>query len=334
MITIVLLLAALLLVCAVYTFFQVRRIETTIKPDGSFASVDGARLHYHFYPAAVERPDQPVLVFLHGASGNAYDPRLAFLETLKGKCPLLFVDRPGLGFSDADTGSYERPEDQAKVLARLLEKLEIGNAVVVGHSYGGAVAAALGLAAPDRVTGLAFLSPVSHVWPGGVNWYYNVAALPGIGSLFCWTLTLPVGYRLAPNAMANVFFPDPAIPDYPEKTKLPLLFRPHTFRANARQIASLKPAIIEQSERYGDLCQPALIVTGTEDQVVWPSIHCEGLLRDLPDAELVMLDRVGHMPHLTHTDIVVRALEDLMARVESRNETELVGSLANAAAAN
>lgn len=315
--------------CALYTMWRVTWISGKFKPDGHFATVDGVRLHYHSYPAASGDQHAPVLVFLHGASGNAYDMRLAFLETLKGRYSLLFIDRPGLGFSESQSNGRSTPGEQAKVIAGLLEKLEVSNAIVVGHSLGGSVAAAIGLAASVRVRGLAFLAPVSHRWPGGVNWYYTLASMPLIGTLFCWTLTLPIAERLASCAITSVFSPDHPPENYLSEIRVPLLFRPEAFRANALNITSLKQAVTEQSKEYRTLVQPALIVTGTQDSVVWPSIHCEGLLTSLPDAELMVLDRAGHMPHHTHTQEIVRGLERLISRVmagqgtDSRSERHL-----------
>ncbi|WP_434055404.1 MAG: alpha/beta hydrolase [Roseibium sp.] len=318
--------AALFLGAFLYTLLQVRVIKRRYQPDGSFFEADSNKLHYHFYRHPGQDETAPVLVFLHGASGNAYDMKLAFLEALKGHHSLLFVDRPGLGFSVSSKSGSDLPDGQASALGRLLEALEIKTAIVVGHSLGSAVTAALGLAAPERVKGLAFLAPVSHEWPGGVNWYYNLAALPVIGALFSWTLTLPVGGLLVPSAMTNVFLPDRAPQDYFAGIRLPLLFRPASFRANSRQIALLKPALIRQSRSYSKLQQPTLVVSGTEDTVVWPSIHCEGLLRDLPNAQLLMLDQAGHMPHHTHTDDIAKALLKLVRRVEGKGEAAVPGN--------
>nr|WP_319384177.1 alpha/beta hydrolase [uncultured Roseibium sp.] len=311
-----LLIGAPFLAAFLYTLVQVRQIRRRYLPDGSVFEADGVNLHYHLYKVSEQDRRAPVLVFLHGASGNAYDMQMAFLEALKGRHSLLFIDRPGLGFSSCRLPGSDRPGGQAEAIAGLLEALEIETAIVVGHSLGSAVTAALGLAAPDRVKGLAFLAPVTHEWPGGVNWYYTVAAMPVIGALFCWTLTLPVGGLLAPSAMTNVFLPDRSPRDYAAGIRLPLLFRPPSFRANARQIAFLKPEIICQSRSYSMLRQPALVVSGTEDTVVWPSIHCEGLMRDLPNAQLLMLDEAGHMPHHTHTEDIAKALSRLVRRVE------------------
>jgi len=321
--TVFLCVGAPFLAAFLYTATRVRHIRRHYLPDGQSFEADGVKLHYHFYRLPGEDQRAPVLVFLHGASGNAYDMKLAFLEALQGRYSLLFIDRPGLGFSSSSKSGSDLPDGQAEAIARLLEALEIETAIVVGHSLGSAVTAALGLAAPDRVKGLAFLAPVSHEWPGGVNWYYNVAAWPVIGPLFCWTLTLPVGGLLVPSAMTNVFSPDRAPQDYFAAIRLPLLFRPASFRANSRQIAFLKAAIISQSKQYSKLGQPTLVVSGTEDTVVWPSIHCEGLMQDLPNAQLLMLDQAGHMPHHTHTEDIVKALAKLVRRVEGEGNAKL-----------
>ncbi|MCX2725332.1 alpha/beta fold hydrolase [Roseibium salinum] len=307
---------ALACLAAAYTAWRSGRISAQSKPDGSFAVVDGVKLHYHFVSAGEGNQDKPVLVFLHGAGGNAYDTKLAFLEAFRGRYPLLFPDRPGLGHSDRRSPEHNSPAGQAQAIAALLEHLDIRSAIVIGHSFGSAVAAALGLVAPERVKGLAFLAPAAYPWPGGVTWYHTVAALPVIGPLFCRTVTLPVAERMAARAIEVTFHPDPPPSGYATAIRLPLLFRPGSFRANSSDIAALNGALAEQSKRHTALRQPALIVTGTEDTIVWPSIHSEGLLKDLPNAELLVLDNAGHMPHHTHTNEIVPALERLAARVQ------------------
>lgn len=312
----------LLSLSAIYTAWRVQQISERFEPDGSIAEIDGVDLHYHFTPGRDPDPEGPVLVFLHGASGNSYDTRLAFEGAFSGRYPLLFIDRPGLGFSERSFAKHSSLDGQARLIGGLLKHLEIERAIVVGHSYGAAVTAVLGLIEPDRVAGLAFIAPVSHPWPGGVDLYYRIAALPVVGPLFTRTVTLPLAERLAPAAILRVFAPGEAPEGYAEAINLPLLFRPRSFRANSADIAFLKEDVTRHSASYHELDQPAVIITGTDDTVVWPSIHSEGLLRDLPNAELVVLSNGGHMPHHTHKSDVVEALEKLVDRVESTSRRE------------
>ncbi|TYC60550.1 alpha/beta hydrolase [Rhodobacterales bacterium] len=314
--------AVVLVLGGVYSAWRIHGISARNVPDGDFAVVDGVRLHYHHVPASKETGAKaPVLVFLHGASGNAYDTMLAFKEAFAGQYALLFIDRPGFGFSERGGDRGNSLEGQAALVAGLLKHLKTGPVVVVGHSYGAAVTAALGLAEPDLIAGMAFIAPVSHPWPGGVAWYHHVAAMPVIGDIFTRTITLPVAEQLAPNAILNVFAPEAAPDGYGDKIHLPLLYRPENFQANSADLAGLKENVTRLSPRYPELDRPALVITGTEDTVVWPSIHSEGLLRDLPAAELLVLDGAGHMPHHTRTQDVVAGIERLVDRVVRKDET-------------
>lgn len=299
---------------AVYTYMRSRKIDADYQADGQFAKIDGVRLHYHFCDTAC--PEALPLVFIHGASGNAYDQITAFARHFERRHPLLFVDRPGLGFSDRDFGLHASPRMQARLIAGLLDQLKIDRCLVVGHSLGGAVAAALGLEVRGKVKGLVFVAPATHPWPGGVSWYYSVAALPVIGRLFCWTLTVPVAERLVASSLEHVFEPSNVPVDYVKEIRLPLLFRPDSFRANAQDIAHLKSNVREQSKDYGNLDQPTVVVTGTGDTVVWPIIHSEGLVRDLPNARLVVLQDAGHMLHHTHGTEIAVEIDGLIQQVE------------------
>lgn len=310
-----LLISIILVLSAAYTAWRVSQISSAHQPDGSFAEIDGVKLHYHLFPADNQDSEAPVLVFIHGASGNAYDPMITFKDAFDGKYTTLFVDRPGLGFSERDFERHSSLEGQAGAIAGLLEHLDIKKSIVVGHSFGAAVTVVLALTHPERVAGLAFIAPVSHPWQGGVDWHYSVAALPIVGELFTRTLTLPLAERLAPAAILRVFAPGQAPERYAERINLPLLYRPQTFRANSTDIATLKPQVTQHAKSYHKIRQPAVVVTGADDTIVWPSIHSEGLRRDLPNAELIILEKAGHMPHHLHNEKVIETLETLIERV-------------------
>ncbi|WP_208999492.1 alpha/beta fold hydrolase [Pannonibacter phragmitetus] len=253
----------------------------------------------------------PRLLFIHGASGNLQDLHLAFAPHFKDTHEMLFVDRPGLGFSERNLPPDASPRDQARRIAVLLKMLDFGPAVVIGHSFGASVAAALALEVPERVRGLVFLAPATHPWNGGVAWYYRLAALPVIGELFCRTLALPAAERLAPASMRNVFAPAGVPEGYDAAIGVDLLFRPESFRANAMDLAAFNRHLAEQCRHYGAITQPALAITGDQDTVVWPSIHSKGLARDLPNCRLIELPGAGHMPQHSHTEEIVALIRGL-----------------------
>lgn len=286
--------------------------ERAVPPLGRFVAVDGRSLHLIERPG--RDPDAVPLVFVHGASGNARDPLLAFGDRFV-RHRRLFVDRPGHGWSDRRGRSDSAPIVQAEVIAGLLAAEGIARAVIVGHSWGCAVAAAFGVAFPDRVAGLVFLAPATHPWPGGVDPLYRLAVTPLIGRLFCETCVAPIGARMTEAAIRGVFAPDSPPERYAEATGTALVLRPAEFRANAEDVVDLHAAVSALAPRYREITAPTLIVTGDRDTVVWPSIHAEGLARDLAGARLVRLPGVGHMPQHAARDRVVAEIERFLGEI-------------------
>ena len=73
------------------------------------------------------------------------------------------------------------PVLQAEAILRAAQRLGVTQAIVIGHSLGCVTSLALALEAPGFVRALTLIAPVSHPWPGGVAWYYNVGAIPCSG---------------------------------------------------------------------------------------------------------------------------------------------------------
>lgn len=290
-------------------------------PVGAFADIGGRQVHYVDVPKEPGgRANEPALVFIHGASGNLLDPLLAFRGPFEGRHRLIFVDRPGCGYSQRIGREDAAPEQQAAVVAALLDRLGVGRAVLVGHSWGGAVAAAFAVDHPDRTAGLVFLSAATHPWPGGVTWYYHLAAMPVLGRLFSATLVAPIGMAILGRVVQRVFEPNPPVKDYAKRIGLSLIFRTHTFVANAEDVSTLHQSVTRLSPRYREIAAPTVIISGDHDAVVYEELHSGGLARDIPKAELIWLTGVGHMPHHSAKEAVVEAIEKVMALARARTE--------------
>ncbi len=100
---------------------------------------------------------------------------------------------PGHGWSERPTRTMRSPARQAAMIGEMLERLDVGRAIIVAHSFAGSVATALALDDPGRVAGLVLIAPVLYPWRRGIAWYYSLAATPVIGPLFAQTFAVPVG---------------------------------------------------------------------------------------------------------------------------------------------
>ena len=304
-------LAIVVAVLAIVTMVGTARIERAYPPVGRLVAVDGGRLHI----LELGRPDAPPIVLLHGASGNLGDMRLALGERLASRYRVILVDRPGHGWSDRPDGRGDAtPPRQAALIHQALAQIGVTRAIILGHSWGGAVAAAYALAYPQDVAGLVLLAPVTHPWPGGVALINHIVTTPVIGPLVARTMILPAGYILMQFGVASVFFPQIPPDSYVSRTALELLLRPAEFVANAQDLVALKAAVTLQAPRYGEIRAPAAIISGDDtDTIVSTDIHSRAIAAQMPQARLTVLPGVGHMVQYAAPDIIVREVDRVAA---------------------
>lgn len=289
--------------------------EARFPPMGEFVDVGGAKIH------VVVKGSGPDLVVIHGASGNVRDMEAALGAHLTDRYRVFFVDRPGHGWSDRLGADYERPfttqaetlAEQAKALSAAVTKLGAKDPIVLGHSYGGAVAMAWGLDQP--ASALVVVSGAILPWPGDIDVTYRL-----LGSSLGGGIIAPLASAFIPetyvaNAANNAFRPQSAPPDYITKTAVPLATRITTLRANNRMVKSLRPEIVEQSKRYDALTMPIELLHGTADKTVYLTVHAGPLSEKLENAHLTALDGIGHMPHHIVPDMIAAAVDRAAARV-------------------
>ncbi|CDN49220.1 alpha/beta fold hydrolase [Neorhizobium galegae] len=293
-----------------FTAWKAKAIEIAFPNTGELIDVGGFSMNSLHVPKPTGA-DLPAIVFIHGASGNFRDQEAAFRKALEGRAEMLFVDRPGHGYSERDGPENGFPDGQAAAIARLMEKRGIDKAIISGHSFGGAIAASFALYHPEKTAGLLFLAPATHPWPGRIDWYYNLTARPVIGRLFSHLLTLPAGLVVMKTATRSVFHPNPCPETYLRDGAPYLVLRPKVFRSNAIDVANLNGYVTRVAPRYSEITAPTVIITGDSDAIVAEEIHSRGLADDIAGSELVSIRNLGHKPDYVATDVVLAAIEKL-----------------------
>lgn len=300
----------LFLGACVHSWVYEASVEDRFPPLGERVSVDGEGIH------VISRgpDDAPPVMMIHGASANAYEFTYTLAPHLDDRFRILMPDRPGHGYSQRPDGAW-RLGRQAELMAGVLRRKAGGRAaIIVGHSFGGAVALRLALDHPDLVSGLVLISPVTHDWRReSTSWYNEWTARPVVGSVLANMAPL-VGPAMARDGLGSTFEPAEAPENYYEKSALGLLFRPGAFRANARDMVHLREELARQEHRYATLEVPIIVFSGADDTVLDPRIHA-GQLKQQADVELVKLPDGGHMPHHAHGEDVAEAIARLASRV-------------------
>lgn len=309
-------LLALSALLAAVTVWRAARNETlaeaTYPPAGQFIEVNGTRVHY------VDEGEGPVVVLIHGSSGNVNDWTFDMVARLSDRYRVIAFDRPGLGYTQM-IGRNASAADQARLLADAAIALGADAPMVVGHSYGGAVAVAWSVERPDALSGLVILAGATNPWDTGISTYYRFLSHPVAGPIMATVLAAWVPERVVTDSVEGVFAPQSAPEGYGTHFGPGLTLRRFSLLENARQRASLLPQIEAMVPRYAQIPVPTEILHGDADTTVGLRIHSVPLSQQIPEATLTVMDGAGHMPHHADPQAILDAIDRLSARIEARD---------------
>ncbi|MDE3081437.1 MAG: alpha/beta hydrolase [Paracoccaceae bacterium] len=280
-------------------------------PTGRLLTVNGARVHAHTEGRG------PDLVLLHGASGNTREFTFHLVDRLKGDYRVTAFDRPGLGWSDPIPDGHD-PRAQARHLQAAAAELGLTRPLVLGQSYGGAVALGWALTAPDDTAGLVIVSGASNPWPGTLGRWYQLTSSRIGRSAVIPLVTAFASHGQIVTTITEIFAPEAVPRGYTDYVGVPLTIRRLVLAENAVQVNGLLPHVREMAPLYPGLDLPVEIVHGTADTIVPMDIHSEPLSRQIPGAVLTRLEGAGHMPHHTRPDDVIAAIHRAAARAGLR----------------
>jgi pimeloyl-ACP methyl ester carboxylesterase len=297
---------------AAWTRLIVARAERAFPATGEYVEANGARLRY------VERGAGPPVVLVHGAFGGLEDwTATGILDELARDHRVLAFDRPGHGWSSSPRTDASSPIEQARSLRAALRALGVERPLVAGFSWGGAVAIAWAIEAPEEIAGLALVNPVAYPWPGATATPFVLSGIPLAGPLFAHTLAAPLGTWMTAGSARRAFEPAP-VPASFARSPVPLALRPQTFLVETRDMRLLKAAVAIQSPRHGEIRAPLAILAGRGDRVTHWDFHSEPLSRAVAGAELRVLDDAGHQVLHSHPAEVVALVRRVAGRAAER----------------
>ena len=275
---------------------------------GRLVDADGLRVH------AWEQGSGVPVILLHGASGNLRDFTFDLGPRIAQSHRAIAFDRPGYGYSERPASRGGDPAVQARVLQAAARRMGVRRPILVGHSWGAALAMAWALSDPDGVAGVVTVSGAVMPW----STTPMLAEVIGLDQLL-------IGYywdRLQSSALdggierfvERIFRPQDPPSGYLEHVGAPLSLRPDAVAASKEDIGTINTALRRQAPDYGRLKMPVEIVSGTADFIIKPERQPLPFAERLRDSNVTLLDGVGHMAHHVRPDAVLDAVERLVAR--------------------
>jgi pimeloyl-ACP methyl ester carboxylesterase len=258
----------------------------------------------------------PPLVLIHGLFGYSFSWRYNW-EALASECTVYAVDLLGMGYSDrplAGAVPYDLPSTADRMLDWMAQ-VGIRNAALVGTSHGGGLA--LAMAARDRQQKRGLIKKLVSV--AGVNpWTtrgHKRARIFGhpVGAAIFRVLAPMVGIPKL-SMLERMYGDNALLSDETREGYRKALDLPRSIDygiAICRNWRSDLEYLSEAIEQIGDLA--TLLIWGRKDIVV-PLIGGQELKHHLKNAELVVMDRSGHLPYEEYPGEFNRILLEFLRR--------------------
>ncbi|HEV2717956.1 MAG TPA: alpha/beta hydrolase, partial [Terriglobales bacterium] len=281
----------------------------------TFVTAGSLRLHY------LDRGSGRPVIMIHGNAGDARDFDFGTLDLVARNYHVIAFDLPGHGFSKMGSRAKGTIQEQAETLHQALSTLGVRDPILVGHSWGGAIALAYALLYPDETCALVLLAPAAysdgrHDAPLGL-----LMRLPLLSDA-CLALFKPIfGRRLLKKSLKDAFSPEP-IPDEYLRVVAPVWLDRNHLKAFIKNDAMIDSSLRELSPRYGKILARVVIVTGDSDLAVSPEKNAFELHQVIKNSQLVVIPHAGHQIPQTNPEAVLKAVDMAAARTTLTNDIE------------
>lgn len=273
--------------------------------ESTFVNVDGANLHF-----VIKGAGRPV-VLIHGNPGSCQDWSRLYVP-ISSQYQALAFDRPGHGHSQRPNHRDITVEVQAEMLHAALTELKIDQPIVVGHSWGGALALTYALNFPDKLSGAVLLAPAAYEGDDGVSFLSKLPGWPVIGDIVNFLFTPLIGAWVVRADLAKAFAPD-RVPKKYLRHVLSEWTRPKKVKWYSVDDALLNESLPKFADRYAGIRVPVAIITGDSDQIVPADENAHRLYKSLPHAHLDVLPLTGHQIPFTRPEAVLAAIDHVAA---------------------
>jgi 3-oxoadipate enol-lactonase len=243
-------------------------------------------------------PDLLNLVFIHG-TGDDHRTWQGQREFFAGPHAVLDVDLPGRGYR-VEEQPLDSHDDNARDVLLRMDAVGMLQAVLIGHSAGGAVAMMIALQRPEQVLGLVLVATGARleVSPGALDAARRRAEGHPDAPLRPIPLETVVAASTPPQRMsrlAELTMQAPAQAVYAD------------LLANRR---------FDVVSRVPSITAPTLVISCSDDRLV-PRPLAESLAASIPGAQLVILPECGHYPHVEQAAVFNLTLMKFLGRLST-----------------
>lgn len=259
----------------------------------------------------LDLPDGDVQVVEHGSRTGApivlihcfscaIDWWDRMLPSLEDGHRIVALDLLGHGGSEKPGSGYT-PQNQAEVVAEALERLDVVDATVVGHSLGGSVGVALTEESPQLVQRLVIIDMPPDNSYGDLGFIAGLAFQPVIGEAL-WRIKPDFSIR---DGLEVAFAPGFDVPDAFVEDVRRLTYTAYDDSPGGNDDFLDEASLDQRMKASG---KPLMVLMGAEEQIVDDPQRALDQYAEVPGAETHLITGAGHSPNVERPAVTARLI--------------------------
>ena len=268
-----------------------------------YLQVDGTRIRY------IDGGRGAPVLFLHGLGASMYAWRRNLAAVAAAGFRVIAFDNRGFGLSDKPSAPYDNAA-YARLVIALMDSLRLTDAVVVGHSMGGAIAAQVAIEYPARVRGLVLVG--SAGLGAREPLLFRVARWPVLGP----AAVALRGRGFTARLLRSTYYDPGKVTEADVDQYYAPVAQPENGRALRGVLQQFRFTALEG--RLDRIAAPTLVLWGEEDRWV-PMGLGRALAAGITRSAFVTVPRAGHSVQEEAPDevnhLVIRFLKDGLPRI-------------------
>jgi pimeloyl-ACP methyl ester carboxylesterase len=279
-------LLALLLLNALWVDGETEEAEVTVA-GGRILDLPSGDLQVAEYGSRGGEPI--VLLHCYTCAMDWWDGMLPHLEPGHR---VITLDLLGHGGSEKPGDGYT-PPNQARAVAAALERLEVEDATVVGHSLGGAVGVALSEQSPELVDRLVIVDmPPDNTYDDGFGLNAALSFMPVIGEAL-WRIKPDFSVR---DGLEVAFAPGFEVPDQFVEDLKRLTYTAYDESPDRNEEFLEEGSLDQRMKATG---KPLMALIGAEEQLIdHPQRALDQFAGGVPGAKTHLIADAGHSPNV------------------------------------
>jgi len=260
---------------------------------GQVFSTDGVSIHFQ-----VKGQGEPALVFIHGwcMDSSYWDKQLAYFE---GKHTVVALDLAGHGDSGIERKHWS-VEAYSKDVEAVVKNLDLGSAILIGHSLGGLVMIEAACRMPERIKALI-----------GVDTLVDFEMSLPQDEIDGWIETFRSDFVHSTEEYVRSLFPQSAEPDLVEKVVADMVAAP--LKAGIGTLQDFFDYYKHRLREAARQIKVPLICVNSDMHPTEADIN----RKYIPSFRAKIIAGVGHFPMVEDPEMLNRLLKEAIGEISS-----------------